>query len=76
MTLAGGSCFGLSLRMVRAYVITDAECCQACPGSMGSTAVTALLLEHESGPRVLYTSNVGDRCNTESSLLLLLLLRV
>lgn len=47
--------------MVRAFVITDMECCQSCPGSMGSTAVSALLLAHETGPRVLYTSNVGDR---------------
>ncbi|TYZ57619.1 hypothetical protein PybrP1_007401 [[Pythium] brassicae (nom. inval.)] len=47
-------------RIERAFVITDVECCQSCPGSMGSTAVSVLLLEHESGPRVLYTSNVGD----------------
>lgn len=44
-----------------AYVITDWECCQSFPGSVGSTAVTAILLQDEHG-RMLYTSNVGDRC--------------
>uniref|UniRef100_K3WHV0 PPM-type phosphatase domain-containing protein n=1 Tax=Globisporangium ultimum (strain ATCC 200006 / CBS 805.95 / DAOM BR144) TaxID=431595 RepID=K3WHV0_GLOUD len=46
-------------RIERAYVITDLECCQSFSGSVGSTAVTALLLEQGEG-RTLFTSNVGD----------------
>lgn len=42
-------------------MITDLECCAAFAGSMGSTAVTAVLLADEDKQRTLYTSNVGDR---------------
>jgi serine/threonine protein phosphatase PrpC len=43
----------------RAFLITDIECCQSFSGSIGSTALAALLME-EGNHKVLYTANVGD----------------
>ncbi|DBA03575.1 TPA: hypothetical protein N0F65_011476 [Lagenidium giganteum] len=46
-------------RIERAFVITDMECCSSISGSIGATAVTALLLDNGDS-RILYASNVGD----------------
>lgn len=43
----------------RSFLISDLECWQSFPGTVGATAVTALLLE-EKGAMVLYIANVGD----------------
>lgn len=56
------ACSVVTVVLSRAYVITDMEVCTTCPPAAGSTAVTALLLEQPSGERMLFTSNVGDRC--------------
>lgn len=47
-------------RIARAFVMTDMECCEACSGSMGSTAVVAMALDDGGGSRTLYVANVGD----------------
>jgi hypothetical protein len=49
-----------ALRASRAFLITDMECCQSCPGAEGSTGVVAIAVE-DNGIKTLHVANVGDR---------------
>lgn len=49
-----------ALRGSRAFLITDMECCQSCPGAEGSTGVVAIAVE-DKGIKTLHVANAGDR---------------